>query len=973
MPALAQEQESEAVETVVVTGSRIAQPNLTTTSPVTQVTSADVTTQGVTRVEDLINQLPQAFAAQNATVANGATGTATVDLRGLGSARTLVLVDGRRMPYGGVTNSAADLNQIPTIMVERVEILTGGASAVYGSDAVSGVVNFIMKKNFTGVQIDGQYNFYQHNNSYSGPGQIKLRDMIAFRASTNPSQFKLPDSNVTDGYGRQGSIMVGVGTEDGRGNITAYATIRKDDAILQANRDFSACSLSTAAPVGSWGGPTGSTGRGCGGSGTAFPGTFTDFSTYSYTVDSTTGNTFRNFSSALDQYNFGPLNHFLRPDKYYSFGALGHYELSDHADVYTELMFSDYRSIAQIAPGGAFFDTSTIACDNPLLSAQQATAVGCSAADIANTDITASVFVPMYLGRRNVEGGGRQQDFHNSSFRGLVGVKGAISQDWSYDVSGQFSRVTADQITKNYFSIQRLKRAMDVVGYDFAGNPIAPTCFAALTGEDTNCVPYNPFQIGGVTQASLNYLQAPGVQTGVIDQEVLTASVTGDFGGVGGQLPTANEPIKAAFGVEYRRDKLANVTDDLLTSAGLSGTGGPTIGIAGSTKVTDIFMEGRVPLVQDKTGARDLSIDVAYRYSDYGSSLTTDTYKIGADWAPMSDVRFRGSYQRAVRAANVIELFTAQGFNLFDLADDPCGPTGMVSIPTTAAQCAATGATKGAAVLTSPAGQYNFLQGGNPDLTPEKSDTTSFGVILTPSFAPGLSLTLDWFDIKIKETISTVGAENILRACYVANNATACNGIHRNPANGSLWIGSGHVDDLNINIGGIETSGVDVNMNYAGLDLGRAGKFNFNLTGTWLDKLETDPLPGILAPYDCVGFFVGVCGVPNPKWRHHFRIGWQTPWKDFDMALTWRYYGSVKMFGGNPARIDYSFSSENYFDLAANFSPMDKVDVRLGVNNILDNDPQLNATVGTTGNGNTYPQTYDALGRYIFGGVTVKF
>jgi outer membrane receptor protein involved in Fe transport len=975
MPALAQQQESEAVETVIVTGSRIAQPNLTTTSPVTQVTAQDVATQGVTKIEDLVNQLPQAFAAQNATVSNGSTGTATVDLRGLGSPRTLVLIDGRRLPYGGVTNSAADLNQIPTIMVERVDILTGGASAVYGSDAVSGVVNFIMKKNFTGVQVDGQYNFYQHNNSYGGPGAVKLVDMIKFRQSTNPSQFQLPDSNVTDGYGRQGSIMVGVGTEDGRGNITAYATIRKDDAVLQANRDYSACTLSTATPIGSWGGPTGSTGRGCGGSGTAFPGTFTDFSNFSFTVDSATGNTFRNFVSATDQYNFGPLNHYLRPDKYYSFGALGHYELNDHADVYTELMFTDYRSIAQIAPGGAFFDSSTINCDNPLLSVQEATSVGCSAAAIANTDISASTRVPLYIGRRNVEGGGRQQDFHNAAFRGVLGVKGSISQDWSYDISGQFSRVTADQLTKNYFVITKLLKSLDVVGYDAAGNALAaPTCRSALPGGgDPNCVPYNPFAIGGVTQAALNYLQAPGVQTGIIDQEVLTASVTGDLGSVGGQLPTAGEPIKLAFGVEYRRDKLGNVTDDLLATAGLSGTGGATIGISGATNVTDVFMEGRVPLVQDKTGAHDLGIDVAYRYSDYGSNLTTDTYKIGADWAPTTDIRFRASYQRAVRAANIVELFTAQGFNLFDQSDDPCGATGRPDIPTTAAQCLATGAVKGAPALTSPAGQYNFLQGGNPDLQPEKSDTVSFGIILTPRFAPGLSVTVDYFDIKIDSAISTVGPDNTLKACYIANDPTFCAHIHRNPSNGALWIGTGHVDDLNVNIGGLSTKGVDLNVNYTGLDLGSVGKLGFNLTGTYLKDKGYDPLPGILATYDCTGFFTSSCGVPNPKWRHHARVSWQTPWKGLDLALTWRYIGSVKMFGGNPARIDYKFASFNYFDLAADWTMMEKVDVRLGVNNILDKDPPLNATLGTTGNGNTFPQTYDALGRYIFGGVSVKF
>ncbi len=261
LPVYAQDTE---IEQIVVTGSRIKMANIEGTSPVTQVTSADIATQGVTRVEDLINQLPQAFAAQNATVANGATGTATVNLRGLGSARTLVLVDGRRMPYGGVTNSAADLNQIPAAMVERVEILTGGASAVYGSDAIGGVVNFIMKKDFEGVQFDAQYGFYQHNNSFEGDGAVKLRDVIAGRAATNPTAFRLPGNYVTDGAGTEFNVLMGVSTEDGRGNITAYAGVRDNDEVLQRDRDFSACSLSATSNT--------TTSFRCGGSAHELPG-----------------------------------------------------------------------------------------------------------------------------------------------------------------------------------------------------------------------------------------------------------------------------------------------------------------------------------------------------------------------------------------------------------------------------------------------------------------------------------------------------------------------------------------------------------------------------------------------------------------------------------------------------------------------------------------------------------------------------
>src|SRR5512134_2258638 len=267
-PALAQDNLGE----IVVTGSRIRSANLEATTPVTQVTAADVVTQGVTRIEDLVNQLPQAFAAQNVTVANGATGTATLNLRGLGSPRTLVLIDGRRMPYGGVTNSAADINQIPTQMIERVDILTGGASAVYGSDAVAGVVNFIMKKDFEGVQVTSQYNFYWHENDFGGPGAVQLRDVVAAKAATNPNEFALPKNTVTDGEGKELSVMMGVNSGDGRGNITAYATVFDSAKILQRDRDYSACSLNPA---------TGASFT-CGGSGTSAGGRFTTFGGPSY-------------------------------------------------------------------------------------------------------------------------------------------------------------------------------------------------------------------------------------------------------------------------------------------------------------------------------------------------------------------------------------------------------------------------------------------------------------------------------------------------------------------------------------------------------------------------------------------------------------------------------------------------------------------------------------------------------------------
>jgi iron complex outermembrane receptor protein len=943
----------ENIQEVVVTGSRIASPNLETTSPVTQVTAADIATQGITRVEDLINQLPQAFAAQNANIANGSTGTATVNLRGLGSVRTLVLVDGRRMPYGGIesASAAADLNQIPAAMVERVEVLTGGASAAYGSDAIGGVVNFIMKKDFEGVQVDAMYGLYQHKNDFGGPGTTKLRDVIAGRSATNPGQFQLPDDNVTDGVGREFNITMGVSTEDGRGNITAYAGVRDNKLVLQRDRDYSACSLA-ANPTEEFA---------CGGSDTSFPGYFYGGG-QGLTV---AGSDFIPYDPDAHRYNFGPVNHYQRPDTRFTLGAMGHYELSEVADVYTQLMFADYESIAQIAPGGAFFDTTTINCDNPLLSAQQLGVIGCDAAAIAAGDI-----VNLYIGRRNVEGGGRQDRFENTSFRALLGVRGAITENWNYDASLQYSAVIADQSANNYFHKTRLVRALDAIRDPVTG---APTCRSVVDGTDPNCIPYNPFTIGGVTPDALNYLQVPGLQQGKIEQEVYSASITGDLGAYGIQMPTATESVKVAFGVESRRDFLRNVTDDPTSQDLLSGAGGATIGLSGATDVIDMFTELRVPLVQDAPFADQLGLELAYRYSDY-DQVTTDTYKIGADWAPIQDVRFRGSYQRAIRAPNVIELFTAQGFNLFDLPGDPCG----LDQPTADRAACVTGLPSGvpAAVfddparrarLDSPAGQYNFLQGGDVNLQPETSDTYTYGVIFQPSFLPRLAMSVDYFDITIEDTISVVGADTTLRACYTLGIQSSCDLIVRNPGNGSLWQGDGNVIDLNTNIGSLSTKGVDMSVSYTGVEVGGLGELSFNLVGTYLDELTyVSGIPGDL-PTECKGKFSGaLCGIPNPDWRHHFRMGWETPW-NVDMSLTWRYYADVTNIVPETAEnIDYRLGARSYFDLAANWAVTEKASVLLGINNLLDKDPPITSATGTTGNGNTFPQTYDALGRWIF-------
>ncbi len=963
----AAEDETARQATVYVTGTRIAQPNLVTTSPVSTVTSQDIKLQGVTRVEDLVVQLPQAFAAQNSSVSNGATGTATVSLRNLGSDRTLVLIDGKRMPYGSPNDSAADLNLIPSQLVERVDVLTGGASAVYGSDALAGVVNFIMKKDFEGVQIDTQYGFYSHKNDGGTTGDLPAE--IAFRATTNPSQFAVPD-DFLGGYGKEISGVIGLASDDGRGNIAGYLTYRNNDAILQRDFDYSACSIGTTPNA-----ARPQNGFTCGGSGTSFPGQFTDFATFALTLDPAAPGTFRPFVGSRDQYNFGPTNYYQRPDEKYSAGFLGNYQINDYVEAYANLMFMDYSSIAQIAPSGNFFSTSTINCDNPLLSASQAAAIGCSATEIASGAST-----DLYIGRRNVEGGGRRDNLGYQTYRGVIGLQGELvgAPAWNYDISAQYAQVTLNRAYTNEFLTSRLNRALDVV----SDNGV-PTCRSVVNGTDPNCVPYNVFRIDGVTPEALAYLQAPLVQTGTTTQNVVTATLAGDLGQYGWKLGSADEGLKVVGGVEYKRDALESITDVTFSSGDGAGQGGPTIGLSGDIDSYEAFGEFQLPLVTGKPGIELLDVSGAYRYATYSTGVSSDSWKIEGNYAPTEDLRLRASFNRAVRAPNVIELFAAQGAGLFD-GYDPCAEDAAGGAPeATLARCTAFGVPAAnygnLLALQSPADQYNNLTGGNPDLLPEEGETITLGFVATPSFLPGLNLSVDYFDIKIENVISSLDENSILNQCYVLNNDALCAQVQRN-GNGSLWTGSGRVEATNINLGGLETSGVDVNGAY-GFEAGKLGGITLSINGTYVDKLVTDEGLAGVDPYDCIGQYASSCGTPNPQWRHRARMAWETPVENLSLNATWRYIGETDIFVAGAAtdpaavvaRIDYEIEPVNYLDLAGTWGVKDWATLRFGVNNVLDKAPPLVAGGGASSNGNTYGQLYESNGRFAFVGVTLDF
>ncbi len=937
---------TEKVERIEVTGTRIPPKNLESISPVTVIDAAAIKVDGQRSVENLLNNLPQVFAAQGSTIANGATGTATVNLRGLGSQRTLVLVNGRRLPYGSANSASADLNQIPAPLIKRVEVLTGGAGAVYGSDAVAGVVNFIMNDKFEGVQLDMNQSFFQHGQQ----GSAGVAGIVGGRAATNPANFAVPGDKSSDGQIYDMSLLMGSNFANGKGNATAYFGYKKEKALLQSERDFSACSLAA-----------GAAGFSCGGSGTSGTGRFTDLTSGRVFTTDATG-TFRPFANATDQYNFGPLNFFQRPSERYNANISANYDVFDNAKLYTEFSFTDYNSIAQIAPGGAFGTVATVYGDNPLISASQKTLLGLTTPTSTN-DIV--------IQRRNIEGGGRQSQYSNTSFRTLAGVKGDIG-NWSYDAFMQTSRVIYSQNEANYFSSTRLARALDVVNVGGVA-----TCRSARDGTDTACVPYNVYKVGGVTPAQLNYLQIPGLRQGSTGQTIQGVSLSSDLGNYGWKMPSAKSGVGVAFGLERRTEKLNLITDGATQAGDLSGSGGPTPGLNGKFTVQDIFAEIRVPLVEGAPMAKNIAVTATARNSDYSTGIKTNTFGLGAEWAPNDMGKVRTSYQEAVRAANLIELFTVQGLNLYDNDADPCAGATPIA---TAAQCARTGVTAAqyGKIQDSPAGQYNSLTGGNPNLSPEKAKSLTFGVVFTPM--RNLSATIDFFDIKVDNTVGTVNPVTTLDKCIATGAASSCSLISRDRL-GTLWLlPEARIVGTNQNIGGYKTSGLDFGVNYSH-KLPAYGSLNVNVEATWLKKLETEEIKGD-GSYDCVGLYGNKCTTPNPEWRSKSRLTWNTPW-DVDMAMTWRYMGEVQqdttsnnpLLKGTVLEVNKTLSARNYIDFSASYTFMKNFTIRGGINNLFDKDPPITAISGPGifGNGNTFPQVYDALGRKFFATFTAKF
>lgn len=1008
VPAMAQD-EDEIIEEVIVTGSRINRPNVTSSSPITVLDAQAFDVLGAVDTIDLVNQLPQAFVSQDTSFANGANGTSTIDLRGLGSLRTLVLANGKRLPYGSPTSAgfAADINLIPAQLVERVEIVTGGASAVYGSDAIAGVANFILKKDFEGFEIDGLFGLNHSNND----SRFSRDALLAI--GEDPVQGGVTDNDTYDI-----TALFGSNLEGDRGNVTGYFRYLKSEGILQGDRDFSRCSLlggDTPRCLGSNQGP--------------FPTTFV----VSPAVNGGTpvgligadglplldnnGNPITSGAFSLNQdgslssgfnnpFNFNPNNPLRREVDRINVGFNGFYKINEKVETYAEFGYTRSNSPQVIAPSAAFGSSiNAVNCDNPVLSPEQRALI-CGNPSINGPfprDLDGDGFAQAEVRRRFVEGGPRTDDRTLQTYRFVLGLRGEINESWEWDIFGQLANTDLNRLQTNQVTRVNLTRALDIVTDPLSGQPV---CRSTTDGTDPNCLPFlTAYDPNATVDPNLAaYVDTPTLTQGTIEQRVLGGTLNGDLTENGIALPWAEDGLAIVLGAEYRRDSLRTQADGTNQGGGLVGAGGSVLPTNGETEVSEFFTEVQLPIIQDAYLARELTLSAAYRYSDYssedilngvsGGDFTTGTYAFGASWSPVDDVRFRLQIQRAIRAPHIGELFLPQNTNLASLSDPCAGFANTPGAPTaTLAECQRTGVTAAQFGAIPPdSGQLNVLIGGDPNIRPEESDTFTFGVVIQPSVVPDLTISVDYYDIDLTDRVDTIPASFTLQSCLDSGDPQFCNLVNRGP-DGSLTFfprEQANIVATSLNIAEASTSGIDISVNYSFIPADGWGELDLKYASTYqLDNTQT-PLPGS-ATFDCVGFYDQGCEEPYFEYRHILTATWTSPW-DVTLAANWRFFdsltridnidtntGAITTFdaAGNGDQIGAELGTRSYFDLTAFYSPLDSLTIRLGVRNLFDRDPptlpQFGPSATVNVEGNTIAGTYESGGRFIFLGANVSF
>lgn len=944
-------------EAIIVTGSRIARPELDAANPVVTISDADIVESGTTNLTDYLQTIPalqgssDSFENSGSRAGIGMTGLNLLDLRNLGYDRTLVLVDGRRHVAAVDGLQSVDINTIPTDLIERVEVLTGGASAIYGADGVSGVVNFIQKRDFEGITarvqtgisdqgdagqrliaITAGHNFAEGRGNFAIAWEHGEEDRLSqhqrkrYRGTNQVGFYLNPDD--TEGPGENND---GIPDYIPLDNVRYFDTSREGgiDVDLDGMPDF----------YGAQGLP--------------------------YDGGMFVPNFYQRGGSGTLVSDYG---NDLRPEINRDIvSAIAHYDFSDAFTLYAEGKYANTRSFSVGQPSFDYY--LNIPEDNPYIPAAVRPFI----------DPTAGIVL---VNRDNFDLGRRGEDIERETFRTVIGARGDISPNLSYDVSYVFGRA---KITNHYIGdilTDRFYAAIDAVSdgsggvtcrvnLDPAWTPSQPDNYTRgeippTTFAPGDCLPLNIFGEGVADPAAIDWIKTDTTDRAKLTQHVISGALTGNTNGLF-ELPGG--AIGFAVGGEYRKEKSSFVADPL-AQQGLTFTNvlGNT---RGSFDVWEAFAEVNAPILADMPFAHRLEIDGAIRYSDYSTIGSTTAWKLGGNWAPVRDITLRGTYSKAVRAPNISELFGARS-QTFEFIDDPCDTAYLQNgTQYRVANCAALLSSLGVA---DPAGYTDprsanipGFAGGNPDIREETAKTWTAGVIIQPSFVPRLIITADWYDIRIKNAINTVAPEAVAELCVdqPTLDNQYCESIVRQ-VGGAGTANPGNIVSFNVgplNVANFKTSGLDFTVSYRH-PTDNAGTFGVRLIGNYLHKLEFVPVPGADP--------VNEAYVASPSISPKFQITTDLNWETGPLRLNWQINYASKLYrfdrqtiANNPDVVapEYLKLKERFsHDLSFNYEATEQFEFYGGVNNLFNQKPAL-------GSLNT---PISAVGRFFFVGARVR-
>jgi outer membrane receptor protein involved in Fe transport len=958
LPAHAQEAD---LEEVIVTGTRIRQPGVVSSSPIYSIGAEEIGRQQEPEIEKILRLLPITVPSDGQNVNNGTQGAATIDLRGLGSQRNLVLINGHRMvPFND--DGEVDTSMIPTALIERIDIITGGASAVYGSDAISGALNVVLKNDFEGVDV----------------------------------QLSQSQTGEKDGQDTYAAVTLGTNAADGAANIVLSLGYQERESILLGARPLGQLGIATASGANYAqylaGLPPVAAPAGCGGPGAVAPGggSTTTLPTRVAIAGGPALGQFRDdgtLGTNCSEFNFNPFNYYQTPLERYTGTVLATLDVSDEHEVYSMFNYGKSKVVQQVAASGVFANPYFTPLANPLISDQaRAAMIAAANAGVGTTVNVAGVPDPDNPGdflfhnwndnngdgvvdagddlniayrRRTVELGDRSEDYNGELFQVLLGMRGAISDNWDYDASFQYGETNRVLLRQGYTNLTNVGNALQTLD--------GVTC---LNGDPT-CVPIDLFGgFGSITPEMARYSSASALQQQDYEQLIVNAFVTGEFPGL--QLDSASSPLAFSFGLEHRDERARLVPDECLKLAPdscLGGAGGYLLPIDGGYDVKEAFMEMLVPLVDGKRGAEALDLELGYRYSDYDPSGTNDTWKIGLNYRPVESLLFRMMQQSAARAPNVDELASPVVNGLDNATLDPCSVANAANItPELRALCLSTGMSNAqvGTVEDIVAGQVDIFEGTDLANLPtiEEADTTTIGFVWTPDIdaLQNAVFSLDYYNVDITNPIEEFAPQEILDACYELAIASECAKIVR--VGGTLTLPGAGVELLTRNKVYLQAEGVELGFAF-GFGVGRG---DLTVNGN-VNKYLTHEFQSLAAlpVVDCNGYYGTSCQNARPEIRAIERTTWD--YNNLSLSAQLRYIGPVDVEPPEALNTFENFrhiGGRTYIDLYASYRFRDKYLLSFGAMNVTDKDPPVvgNEAAATDYNsGNTFPSSYDVLGR----------